>query len=134
MPLRSLNELDSATVVRVPLDIRGWEVRTSVDDEQVGKVHDVLVDDSGDARYLDVDLGIFRKHVLLPVGQAATDESNDVVWVHAMNSEDFKDIPEYEHGSRVEPAFERETTSAYDQRTRGRRYHRPEYGAMDIGS
>jgi hypothetical protein len=73
-------------------------------------------------------------HVLLPVGQAATDESNDVVWVHAMNSEDFKDIPEYEHGSRVEPAFERETTSAYDQRTRGRRYHRPEYGAMDIGS
>jgi hypothetical protein len=43
------------------LNARGWEVRTRVDDEDVGKVKDVLVEDTGEARYLDVDLGIFQQ-------------------------------------------------------------------------
>ena len=47
MALRSVNQLDSATVLSIPVDVRGWEVRTSLDDDKVGKVHDVLVDEAG---------------------------------------------------------------------------------------
>jgi photosynthetic reaction center H subunit len=133
MALRSVNQLDSATVLSIPVDVRGWEVRTSLDDDKVGKVHDVLVDEAGTARYLDVDLGIFQKHVLLPVGQAVTDEARDVVWVDGMNSDSFEHIPEYKHGEDIVDAeFERRLTSGYDERLSARRYHRAEYGGAGV--
>jgi photosynthetic reaction center H subunit len=129
MALRSVNQLDSATDLSIPVDVRGWEVRTTVDDEKVGKVHDVLVDEGGSARYLDIDLGIFQKHVLLPVGQAATDEQRDVVWVGGMDKDSFKNVPKYEHGEDVVDAeFESRLGSRYDESYRAPRYHRPEYG------
>lgn len=130
MVMRSVNELDSEQVIRsIPLDVRGWEVRTAVDDEKVGSVHDVLVDTSGTARYLDVDLGIFRKHVLLPIGQAVADADANVLRVHAMGRNDFEDVPEYDHeAGSVTAEFEQRLTGSYDRASSGRRYQRTEYG------
>ena len=128
--MRSVNKLDSEKVIRsVPVDVRGWEVRTAVDDEKVGSVHDVLVDTSGAARYLDVDLGIFRKHVLLPIGQAVADADANVLRVHAMGRNDFEDVPEYDHeAGAVTPEFEQRLIGSYDRASGARRYQRTEYG------
>jgi sporulation protein YlmC with PRC-barrel domain len=78
------------------VNARGWDVRTRVDDEDVGKVKDVLVEDTGEARYLDVDLGVFRKRVLLPVERVTTDSSEEVVWVDSFDKDGFERIPEYD--------------------------------------
>jgi photosynthetic reaction center H subunit len=78
------------------VNARGWEVRTRVDDEDVGKVKDVLVEDTGEARYLDVDLGVFRKRVLVPVERVTTDSVEEVVWVDGFDKDGFERIPEYD--------------------------------------
>jgi photosynthetic reaction center H subunit len=78
------------------VNTRGWEVRTRVDDEDVGKVKDVLVEDTGEARYLDVNLGIFQKRVLVPVERVTTDSADEVVWVDGFDKDGFEQIPEYD--------------------------------------
>ncbi|MGH7448435.1 MAG: PRC-barrel domain-containing protein [Longimicrobiales bacterium] len=129
MAMRSVNELESAMLVSVPLDVRGWNVRTTADDREVGSVHDVLVDERGDARYLDIDLGIFRRHVLLPIGQAVADDREDVLWVHALHRDSFRDIPAYDHdAAAMSTEFEQRLTTSYDRAATGRRYQRTEYG------
>ncbi|MBW3552863.1 MAG: PRC-barrel domain-containing protein [Gemmatimonadetes bacterium] len=108
-------------------DVRGREVRTDVDDEKVGKVDDVLVDDNGSPRYLDVDLGFLKKHVLLPVGHARTSRDEDVVRVRGMVKEDFETIPEAIEGE-VDRRYETRLAGAYDARLSGdRAYGRPMY-------
>jgi photosynthetic reaction center H subunit len=129
MAIRSLADLDDATDVVVPLDVRGWEVRTAADDSKVGSVHDVLIDETGRARYLDVDLGFLQKHVLLPVGQGTVDESSDVIWVHAVDRDSFDDIPRYDHDTaEVTADFEQQVVTGYQRATGPRRYDRVEYG------
>lgn len=110
------------------LELRGREVRTDLDDEKVGKVDDVLVDDTGSPRYLDVDLGFLQKHVLLPVGHARTDPQGDAVRVRGMTKEDFESIPEAVEGE-VDRQYESRLVGAYDARLTGERlYDRPSYG------
>jgi ribosomal 30S subunit maturation factor RimM len=77
-------------------DARGWEVRTRVDDEGVGKVKDILVEDTGEARYLDVDLGMFRKRVLVPIERVTTNPADETVWVNDFNKDGFERIPDYD--------------------------------------
>ena len=78
-------------------DVTGYEVRTRDNNEKVGKVGDLVCATDGQVRYLDVTLGgLFnKKRVLLPVGLARVDKSNDVVWVASMNKEQVKALPEY---------------------------------------
>jgi photosynthetic reaction center H subunit len=78
------------------VNARGWEVRTRLDNEDVGKVKDVLIEDTGEARYLDVDLGIFSKRVLVPVERVTTDAADEVVWVDGFDKDGFERIPEYD--------------------------------------
>ncbi len=49
-------------------DFVGWAVLDAAGD-RIGKVDELLIDRRGVVRYLDVDLGMFRGHVLLPVSQ-----------------------------------------------------------------
>lgn len=78
------------------INARGWEVRTRMDDEKVGKVDDVLIEDSGEARFLEVDLGLFSRRVLLPVERASTDSTDEVVWVEGFDKNGFEQVPEYD--------------------------------------
>lgn len=129
MPFTPLSRHSNHEFEEGTFDVRGWEVRTQIDDEKVGKVDDVLIDQEGNAPYLDVDLGIFKKHVLLPIGQARVDEREDVVWVPGMEKNHFKDIPEYEHDkSTVDREYENRLTAAYGGAYTGSQYYsRPEY-------
>lgn len=97
MPLRSVNQLHSYTFREDAFDVRGWKTRTMGDDVAVGRVHDILIDEQDRPCYLDIDLGVFRKHVLLPVGHATVDGRDDVVWVTGMSKEQLEGIPAYEH-------------------------------------
>ena len=95
-------------------DVRGWDVRTMADDEKVGKIDDIILDDSGNPRYLDVDLGLFQKHVLLPIEQARMDETQDLVLIPGMTKDQFKDVPAYDHDpGRITGEYERELATAY---------------------
>jgi photosynthetic reaction center H subunit len=77
-----------------------------------------------------VDLGIFQKHVLLPVGHAVVDSDDDKVWVQGLSSDRFEDIPKYEHdGDEVSAEFEQRVMRSYDEVYSGpNRYNRPEHG------
>jgi hypothetical protein len=104
------------------LDVRGWAVKTSLDREKVGKVDDVLVDERGRPRYLDVDLGLFNKHVLLPLANAHADGSDDVVWVDGLSKDQLEAIPEYAHDTKaLTPAYEQRLEEDYRLAASGRR-------------
>jgi photosynthetic reaction center H subunit len=135
MPLRSINLLESYEFRPGSFDIRGWHTRTMADEEDVGRVHDILIDEDDQPRYLDVDLGMFRKHVLLPVGHAVIDEQDDVVWVTGMSKDQFGEIPEYRHEhDEVAREYEERVHRSYGSALAGRAYyHRPEYGGADRG-
>lgn len=95
-------------------DVRGWEVRTTADGERVGKVDDLLIDDAGSPRYLDVDLGLLKKHVLVPLAHARVDGQDDVVWVDGLTRGEFEDVPEYTRDPRVlSEDYERRLSEVY---------------------
>jgi photosynthetic reaction center H subunit len=96
MALHKISDREEPAGGAGALNARGWEVRTRIDDEDVGKVKDVLVEDTGEARYLDVDLGIFRKRVIIPVERVTTDAADEVVWVDGFDKDGFERIPEYD--------------------------------------
>jgi len=103
-------------------DVRGWDVRTMADDEKVGKIDDIILDDSGNPRYLDVDLGLFQKHVLLPIDQARMDETQDLVLVPGMTKDQLKDVPAYDHDpNRITGEYERQLATAYTGAAAGAR-------------
>jgi photosynthetic reaction center H subunit len=96
MALHKLSDRERPAAGSRTVDVRDWNVRTRNDDEDVGKVRDVLVEDTGEARYFDVDLGIFSKRVLIPVERTTADSANEVVWVDGFTKDRFEDIPKYD--------------------------------------
>ena len=96
MPYSSLSQYPDARVPEGMADVRGFEVRTR-DDEKVGKVSDLIAEDDGRLRYLDIDLGgIFNpRHVVIPIGAAEIDPRRDVVWVAGMTKDQIKALPDY---------------------------------------
>lgn len=97
MHLRPMSERATPTVPTDSIDARGWEVRTGEDGRRAGRVHEMLVDDDGYPRYLDVELASEAKHVLVPVGQARADASHEVVWLPGLRHEQFAAVPAYAH-------------------------------------
>lgn len=96
MALHKLSDRDESAGRIGGLDARGWEVRTRADNEDVGKVKDVLVEDTGEPQYLDVDLGLFRKRVLVPYERVTADSAEEVVWVTGFSKDGFERIPDYD--------------------------------------
>ncbi|MBD2184383.1 DUF2382 domain-containing protein [Planktothrix sp. FACHB-1355] len=92
-------------------DIKGFGVYTD-NDEKIGTIGDVLVDEDGRFRYLVVDLGfwIFGKKVLLPVGLSRIDYSADRVYAIDMSRKQAEDLPEY--SDRTVPDYD------YEERVR----------------
>jgi hypothetical protein len=94
-------------------DVRGWEVRTELDGEEVGKVDEMLVDESDQPRYLVVSLGR-RRRVLVPLSEAHADSASRSIWVHRMDAAMLGELPEYggdpEH---LSPAYEERLRHEY---------------------
>lgn len=129
MALRRLSQVDESTLTEGAYDVRGWPVRTSADGERAGTVGDMLVDEGGAPRYLEVEVADGGKRVLLPIGQARADEAEDVVWVPGVRREELEAIPTWEGDARsLTPDGERKIVDAYRPAYSGSRYYaRPAY-------
>lgn len=120
MALIPLSKLDPSRLHPDTFDVRGWEVRSEADDDKVGSVDDILLDASGMPHLLDVNLGVFKKHVLVPLGQAWADASRRVVWIEGVGKEDVERMPDYDQDpDLVTPEFERRLADDYSAAAQG---------------
>jgi uncharacterized protein (TIGR02271 family) len=95
-------------------DIKGLGVYAE-NNEKVGTVSDVLVDEDGHFRYLVVDLGfwIFGKKVLLPIGRSRIDYNADRVYAIGMTREQAENLPEYSDRMTVDRNYEERVRGVY---------------------
>jgi sporulation protein YlmC with PRC-barrel domain len=73
-------------------DFVGWDV-LDVAGARIGKVDELLLDRGGVVRYLDVDLGLFRRHVLLPISQVDWSEG---AMMSRWSKEQLSALPSYD--------------------------------------
>lgn len=117
MGLKRVSTLQDYDYPAYAYDVTGWTVRTQVDDAKVGKVDDVVVAEDGEPRYLDVDLGFLKKHVLVPLERAHADAVDEVVVVERMSADDFESVPPLTHDpTKLTLDYERRLSEAYRTR------------------
>jgi ribosomal 30S subunit maturation factor RimM len=118
MALRPISRVDGYTFPSEGWDVRGWEVRTAGSDEKVGKVEDLLLDGSGSLRYLEVDLGFRKKHVLVPLERAHAELEAETVRVEGMTKEELEAVPEYAlDPETLDADYERRLAAVYGTRS-----------------
>lgn len=102
-------------------DIKSYDVYAQ-DEDKVGSVHDILVDDqTGEFRYFVVDTGfwIFGKKVLLPVGLGTIDSSSQRVYARSLTRDQVEALPSFSDLEKID----------YDQEEAVRGVYRPSVGA-----
>lgn len=95
MALRPISRIPDFHFPPDSWDVRGWTVRTEPDGKKAGQVDDMLLDASGQLRYLDVDLGFMKKHVLVALDRAHADRDKKTVWVEGLTKTRLEEAPEY---------------------------------------
>ncbi len=118
-------------------DIKSFSVYDHTDDK-VGSVYDIIVDESGKFRYLVIDTGfwIFGKKVLLPVGRANVDYSQERIYTKGLTKEQAENLPEYNDDMTIDHDYEERVRMTY----RGQDYdpnntvYAEEAGGYDSGA
>ncbi|WP_019509595.1 DUF2382 domain-containing protein [Pleurocapsa sp. PCC 7319] len=95
-------------------DIKSFSVYDYTNDK-IGSVHDIIVDDTGRFRYLVIDTGfwIFGKKVLLPVGRASIDYSQERVYASGLTKEQAENLPEYDSDMTIDYDYEEKVRMTY---------------------
>ena len=95
-------------------DIKSFSVYDQTEDK-IGSVYDILVDESGKFRYLVIDTGfwIFGKKVLLPVGRASIDYSQERIYAKGFTKEQAENLPEYDDNMTVDYDYEERVRKVY---------------------
>ena len=95
-------------------DIKNFSVY-SENDEKIGSIDDVIVDETGYFRYLVIDTGfwIFGKKVLLPIGRASIDYSRQRVNTSGLSKEQAENLPEYNDDITIDFDYEERVRSTY---------------------
>jgi uncharacterized protein (TIGR02271 family) len=96
-------------------DLKGYDVYSTVDDDKIGTVKNIIVDEAGCFRYLVVDTGfwIFGKQVLLPVGRSRIDTSDRRIYAVGLTKEQVQDLPEFKEDLRIDRDYEERVTGVY---------------------
>lgn len=96
-------------------DIDGFDVYSDANNEKVGSVSDILVDEDGHFRYMIVDLGfwIFGKKVLLPVGRARIEYTDKRVYAVGMTREQAENLPEFTEDLAIDYDYEERVRGVY---------------------
>ena len=118
-------------------DIKSFSVYDYTNDK-IGSVHDIIVDESGRFRYLVLDTGfwIFGKKVLLPVGRASIDYSQQRVYAKGLTKEQAENLPQYDDNMTIDYDYEERVRMVY----RGKDYapdntvYAEEAGGYDSGA
>ena len=116
MVLYKLEDFDSEYQDAVGRDeIKGLDVYTDKDDEKVGSVKEILVDESGRLRYLVVDTGfwIFGKQVLLPVGRTRVFPNSKRVYALGFTKEQAEQLPEFSSDLKIDNDYEERVRGVY---------------------
>jgi ribosomal 30S subunit maturation factor RimM len=114
MALRPISRIDGYEFPPEAWDVRGWTVRAEVGDEKVGKVEDMLLDGSGRLRYLEVDLGLMKKHILVPLDRAFAERETETVRIEGMTKEKVEEVPEYAvDPESLDDGYERRLAAVY---------------------
>ncbi|KAM3100757.1 PRC-barrel domain-containing protein [Phormidesmis sp. 146-12] len=96
-------------------DLKNFSVYADGNDK-VGSVHDILVDaQDGRIRYFVVDTGfwVFGKKVLLPVGRANVDNSDNRIYVSGMTKEQVEELPNYDELDKIGYNYEEQVRNVY---------------------
>ncbi|HEY9672768.1 MAG TPA: DUF2382 domain-containing protein [Waterburya sp.] len=95
-------------------DIKGYDVYAE-NEEKIGSVYDMLIDESGHFRYFVIDTGfwIFGKKVLLPVGRTRIDVGQHRVYATGMTKEQVENLPEYDESITVDYDYEERVRNVY---------------------
>ncbi|RUR75964.1 PRC-barrel domain-containing protein [Chlorogloeopsis fritschii PCC 9212] len=104
-------------------DIKNFDVYAQ--DDKVGSVTNIMIDDDAHFRYFIVDTGfwVFGKKILLPVGMARIDYENKRVYVPVLTKQQVEDLPEFTEDLAID--------NDYEERVRG--VYRPYTTAPNIG-
>ena len=114
MALRPLSRAKDFAFPDGAWDVRGWTVRTELDDDRVGRVEDMLLDHTGGLRYLDVNLGFLKKHVLVPLDHAFAERESETVWIEGLTKQRLEEVPEYAlDPEALDEGYERRLDAVY---------------------
>lgn len=83
--------------------------------EKVGSIKDILVDQEGNFRYLVADTGFLGlgKKILLPFGSARLDRSQQRVYAAGLTKEQAENLPEYNDDMIVDQDYEERVRNVY---------------------
>jgi len=99
-------------------DLKDYEVYSDRDNEKVGTIKNILVDEDGRFRYFVVDTGfwIFGKQVLLPIGRSRIDQNQRHVYAVGFTKEQAENLPEFSDDLKIDDAYEERVRGVYRDR------------------
>jgi uncharacterized protein (TIGR02271 family) len=102
-------------------DIKNYNVYSDIDDDRIGTVKNIMVDEEGRFRYLVVDTGfwIFGKKILLPVGRTRIDSIDRRIYAVGLTKEQVKELPEFSEDLKIDRDYEDRVTGVYGNNTIG---------------
>jgi stress response protein YsnF len=95
--------------------IKHFGVYSDIDDDKVGTVKHILVDDSGRLRYLVVDTGFwfFGRQVLLPIGRSRIDYDKRRVYANKLTKEQVENLPDFKDLEEINYEYEERVRGVY---------------------
>ncbi|MBG1245226.1 DUF2382 domain-containing protein [Nostoc sp. NZL] len=96
-------------------DLKDFDVYSDIDDDKVGSVKHILVDDSGRVRYLVVDTGFwfFGRQVLLPIGRSRISYSNRRVYAIGLTKQQVESLPDFNNLEQIDYDYEERVRGVY---------------------
>jgi uncharacterized protein (TIGR02271 family) len=96
-------------------DIKNYDVYSTIDNDKIGSIKNIMVDESGRFRYFVVDIGfwIFGKQVLLPVGRSRINTSDRRIYAVGLTKEQVRDLPEFQENLKIDRDYEERVTGVY---------------------
>lgn len=85
-------------------DIKGLDVYSDVNNEKIGGVKDLLVDEQGYFRYFVVDLGFwaFGKKILLPIERSQVDSEGKHLYTIGLTKDQVEGLPEFNESLKID--------------------------------
>jgi uncharacterized protein (TIGR02271 family) len=97
-------------------EVKGLDVYAGGNNEKIGTIDDVLVDQTGRFRYFVIDTGfwIFGKKVLLPVARCRVDVNAQRIYATGLtNKHQAEQLPEYNDNMTVDYDYEERVRGVY---------------------
>ncbi|MBD2776447.1 DUF2382 domain-containing protein [Iningainema tapete] len=88
--------------------IKNFDVYSDINDDKVGNIKNILVDETGRIRYLVIDTSfwVFGKQVLLPIGLSRIDYSARRIHAKGLTKSQVENLPEFQELEKVNYDYE----------------------------